>query len=224
MGGVRKWQGKGNEDQDDGAGTDGTEATDEEAMAMSKEEKKAAKERKKARKKEQKAAAKEAKARAKAEAKEAKAEAKAEKEERKADAAAQQDAQVPVPPTPRHIAVFALGLKPHRGKMWTSSQRPSESVMRYQLLSATPALLVPAKVGAPLLAWDAHTLAEPGKLQLDALYEFLDMCVDWERVKGEKKLVREVLGHIVEGAARESRTLGKEVDLERAGIVFWRVP
>jgi len=71
--------------------------------------------------------------------------------------------------------------------------------MYYQLLNGCPALVVPVKIGAPLLAWDGLTLDQLWKVSLpkdDApgepgsrfegtvgvFYEFLDMCVDWARV------------------------------------------
>lgn len=107
-------------------------------------------------------------------------------------------AAVPHPPTPRRIVIMVLGLRPHRVGVWTSSQRPSESVMNYILLSGAPALVVPAQLGAPLLAWDSLTLEEMWKLELppdggksstgefegvvNVLFEYLDMCVDWARV------------------------------------------
>ena len=66
---------------------------------------------------------------------------------------------VPLPPAPvpRRLVILVIGLKPHR-KIWTSSQRPSESVINYQLLDGCPAIVVPVKLGAPLLAWDSLTL------------------------------------------------------------------
>ncbi|KAI0765370.1 hypothetical protein C8Q74DRAFT_1205117 [Fomes fomentarius] len=106
---------------------------------------------------------------------------------------------LPPPPQPRRIVVLVVGLKPHRA-FWTTSQRPSESVIQYQLLNGCPAIVVPAKVGAPLLAWDTLTLerlwtvalpdgeqpeaaSRDGKFEgvVGVLYEYLDLCVDWER-------------------------------------------
>ncbi|RDX54676.1 hypothetical protein OH76DRAFT_1340627 [Lentinus brumalis] len=108
-------------------------------------------------------------------------------------------APLPPAPQPRRIVVLVVGLKPHR-KLWTTSQRPSESVIQYQLLNGCPAIVVPAKLGAPLLAWDTLTLEQlwkvalpegegPGSASKDGkfegianvLYEYLDLCIDWER-------------------------------------------
>ena len=97
------------------------------------------------------------------------------------------------------MVILLVVLKPHRAGIWTTSARPSESVMYYQLLNGCPAIVVPVKLGAPLLAWDTLTLDHLWKVALpkegDALdgtagfggivrtiYEYLDLCVDWERV------------------------------------------
>ena len=106
-------------------------------------------------------------------------------------------APVPAPPVPRRMVVLILGLKPHR-KIWTSSQRPSESVINYQLLNGCPSIVVPVKLGAPLLAWDSLTLEQLWQVELPpdggtstsgkfegitkVLFEYLDLCVDWDRV------------------------------------------
>lgn len=74
------------------------------------------------------------------------------------------------------------------------------------LLNGCPAVVVPAKVGAPLLAWDTLTLEQLWDVDLppspsadgasstetrsasdkfegivNVIYEYLDLCVDWER-------------------------------------------
>ncbi|KAJ7039892.1 hypothetical protein C8F04DRAFT_1085253 [Mycena alexandri] len=110
-------------------------------------------------------------------------------------------APLPPPPTPRRMVIVCVGLKPHR-TLWTTSARPSESVINYILLNGCPAIVVPVKVGAPLVAWDALTLEELWKVPLPAddpdaektaaqgkfggivnvFFEYLDMCVDWDRV------------------------------------------
>ncbi|KAI0646448.1 hypothetical protein C8Q79DRAFT_1111011 [Trametes meyenii] len=173
---------------------------------------------------------------------------------------------LPPPPTPRRIAVLVVGLKPHR-TFWTTSARPSESVIQYHLLNGCPALVVPAKIGAPLLAWDTLTLEQLWKVTLpagdtteakspdgrfegivDVLYEFLDLCVDWDRVvlsteqvgagedvqdgaadvgiDGKREALKGSLRVIVAAAVRsgESKEVNKEVDKERGGIAMWRIP
>ncbi|KAI0067455.1 hypothetical protein BV25DRAFT_1877460 [Artomyces pyxidatus] len=171
---------------------------------------------------------------------------------------------LPPPPTPRRMALIVVGLKPHR-LLWTTSARPSESVLYYQLLNGCPTVVVPVKTGAPLLAWDSLTLEELWKVKLPdsdsdtgtkfdgivaVLLEFLDMCIDWERVvlpevrlgggkevegqgNGEKRSdseEREVLKRAVRafvaGAVRsgESKAVRSEVDKERSGIAMWRIP
>jgi hypothetical protein len=71
-------------------------------------------------------------------------------------------------------------------------------VINYQLLNGCPAVVVPVKLGAPLLAWDSLTLEQLWEVELPAegqksgsgrfegivgvLFEYLDMCVDWGRV------------------------------------------
>ncbi|KAF5362654.1 hypothetical protein D9758_009571 [Tetrapyrgos nigripes] len=107
---------------------------------------------------------------------------------------------LPQPAVPRRLVVLVVGIKPHR-KLWTTSARPGESLINYILLNGCPALVLPAKIGAPLLAWDALTLKQlwdvelppetpegaqstTGKFEgiVKVLYEFFDLCIDWSRV------------------------------------------
>ncbi|KIY43096.1 hypothetical protein FISHEDRAFT_68204 [Fistulina hepatica ATCC 64428] len=114
-------------------------------------------------------------------------------------------APLPPPPMPRRLLVTVIGLRPHR-KFWTTSMRPNESVIHYILLNGCPAIVLPAKLGAPLVAWDALTLeklwdiplpdgvssheaamvsGKSGKFEgvTSVLMEYLDLCVEWERFK-----------------------------------------
>jgi hypothetical protein len=61
------------------------------------------------------------------------------------------------------MVILCVGLKPHRS-LWTTSARPGESVIKYLLLNGCPAIVVPVKIGAPLVAWDALTLEELWKV------------------------------------------------------------
>lgn len=114
---------------------------------------------------------------------------------------------------------------------------------------------MPVKLGAPLLAWDSLTLEELWKVELPAtegvmktdsgryegivgvLFEYLDLCVDWDRVvlpgsqgddgdKEKKICVKRSLELLVAAAirSRESKEVKKEVDKERSGIAMWRIP
>ncbi|KAJ6571856.1 hypothetical protein B0H19DRAFT_936279 [Mycena capillaripes] len=166
-------------------------------------------------------------------------------------------AALPQPPAPRRMVILCVGLKPHR-TLWTTSARPGESVINYVLLNGCPAIVVPVKVGAPLVAWDALTLEELWKVPLPAdepeaenttaalgkfggivnvFFEYLDMCVDWERVvvSGDpgkpsdmdaRKALKSALGLLVAAAIRSgsSKEVKKEVDKERSGIAMWRIP
>ncbi|KAF8882168.1 hypothetical protein CPB84DRAFT_1791095 [Gymnopilus junonius] len=106
---------------------------------------------------------------------------------------------LPPPPTPRRMVILVVGLKPHR-KLWSLSARPSESVINYILLNGCPAIVIPVTVGAPLVAWDALTLEQLWEIELpssdgrrsasgkfegvvDVIFEYVDLCVDWDRVK-----------------------------------------
>lgn len=166
-------------------------------------------------------------------------------------------APIAPPPVPRRLAIFVLGLKPHR-KLWTTSARPSESVIQYQLLNGCPAIVLPAKLGTPLIAWNTLALDDLWKIALpvtdelsrdstgkstafegtvNVLYEYVDLCVEWERVvlpegaadkseEAKKSAVRDGLALVVAAAIRtgSSKEVKKEVDKERCGIVFWRIP
>lgn len=116
----------------------------------------------------------------------------------------------PTPPThvqaipdPRRMVLLLVGIKPHRGDSWPTSQRPDESVMRYVLFDGCPAVVFPVRSGAPLLAWHTQTLAQLWGVRLPqekghamnedeeerfegvvgAIAEFIGTCVDWERVR-----------------------------------------
>jgi hypothetical protein len=157
---------------------------------------------------------------------------------------------LPAPPTPRRLVILVLGIKPHR-KLWTTSQRPGESVIQYQLLNGCPAVVVPVKLGAPLVVWDGLTLETIWKLELpaegtsrnksrfegmvDVLFEFLDLCIDWTRVeirgqesdkRDPKEAVRDALEVLAASAVKSglSKEVKKEIDKERSGIAMWRIP
>jgi hypothetical protein len=144
--------------------------------------------------------------------------------------------QVSVPP-PRRLAVVLLGLKPHRLGMWTSSARPGESVLQYILLNGAPTVILPALAGAPLIAWNTLTLKQLQAKQdkydgiVRILFEYISLCVDWARVTlgegedGQKAAVRDALELVVASAVQtaNSKPVAKNVDLDRAGIVIFRI-
>jgi hypothetical protein len=160
-------------------------------------------------------------------------------------------APVPQPPAPRRLLITVLGMKPHR-TLWATSARPSESVIQYQLLNGCPAIILPAKLGAPLVAWDTYTLVDLWKIRVpqevekefpggefngtvNVLFEYTDLCIDWDRVTlqgtnvtedGKKVEVKNALALVVAGAVRSgsSKEVRKEVDPERCGIAMWRIP
>ncbi|KAG8987407.1 hypothetical protein FRB90_003366, partial [Tulasnella sp. 427] len=94
-------------------------------------------------------------------------------------------------PPPRRMIILLLGLKPHRAGIWTSSARPSESVIHYLLLNGCPTIVVPVKPGSPLVAWDTLTLEQIQKYVKEGrrpdgivriLFEYVSLCVDWDRM------------------------------------------
>ncbi|KAJ4468729.1 hypothetical protein J3R30DRAFT_3304491 [Lentinula aciculospora] len=159
---------------------------------------------------------------------------------------------LPAPPVPRRMVILLVSIKPHR-KFWTTSARPGESVINYLLLNGCPAITVPVKIGAPLVAWDTLTLEQLWDVELpsidspsnsgkyegivDVIFEFLDLCVDWSRVEiqgeGEpmaeqdkRDKVKNALQLLIAAAIRSkaSKEVKKEVDADRAGIAMWRIP
>ena len=175
---------------------------------------------------------------------------------------------LPPPPTPRRLVILVVGLKPHR-TLWTTSARPSESVLQYQLLNGCPAIVVPVKLGAPLVAWDTLTLDHLWEVHLPTddesedgskfngivtvLFEFLDFCVDWDRVvlvvedgadssemnaastantshtddfNAKKATVQNAVRLLVAAAVRSgsSKEAKRELDKDRSGIAMWRIP
>lgn len=174
-------------------------------------------------------------------------------------------APLPTPIAPRRLVLLVLGMKPHR-KLWTTSARPGESVINYFLLNGCPAVVVPAKLGAPLIAWDTLTLEKLQELELpdaadnggeklkgvvQVLLEYLDLCIDWNRVtlesgedvtkeeaggavgrsvlkslEDKRDAVKNALTFLLLAAvcSKDSKQVKKEVDLERAGIAIFRIP
>lgn len=168
---------------------------------------------------------------------------------------------LPTPTQLRRILVVVLGLSPHR-KLWTTSARPGESVLNYHLLNGCPALVLPAASAhgsTPLVAWDTLTLEhmhtvgrEKGGVDGEAfkgmaicLFEYLSLCVDWDRIvipeeverpmqgaemtSGEdfrKKLVRDGIELVLAGAVRshDSEAVKADIDADRAGVVMFRLP
>ncbi|CCA71034.1 hypothetical protein PIIN_04969 [Serendipita indica DSM 11827] len=168
----------------------------------------------------------------------------------KPDSQAKEDSVAPnVPPMPpnRRMVVLVLAISPHRAGVWTSSQRPGESVINYTLLNGCPALVVPIKLGCPLIAWHAVTLKTLQGLKggvdgpafqstLRALNTYMEFCVDEERLElpplyaeqgiSKQKAVSIGLELVLAGAVRSGTNakVKKEIDSERAGIVFFRIP
>ncbi|PPR08248.1 hypothetical protein CVT24_001290 [Panaeolus cyanescens] len=172
-------------------------------------------------------------------------------------------AAVPPPPIPRRMVILVVGLKPHR-KLWTSSARPGESVINYVLLNGCPSVVVPVKTGAPLLAWDGLTLEQLWEVKLpasegekspdgkfegivDVLFEYMDLCVEWDRVTlgddvsdvvlddqgvvedgetAKKEALKDALSLLVAAAvkSKNSKEAREELDEDRAGIAMWRIP
>ncbi|EKM75804.1 hypothetical protein AGABI1DRAFT_79361 [Agaricus bisporus var. burnettii JB137-S8] len=187
---------------------------------------------------------------------------------------------LPQPPAPRRLVVLVLGLKPHR-KFWTTSARPGESVINYMLFNGCPAIVIPVKTGAPLVAWYGNMTLEqlwqvelPEKMEsgtptteapkqvdedekgartftgtVQILFEYLDLCVDWNRVNipsvslsgsenassdsvadallvEKKKALRDSLALLVSAAIQSGRNkeVAKEVDEAHGGIAMWRIP
>ncbi|KIY70857.1 hypothetical protein CYLTODRAFT_487743 [Cylindrobasidium torrendii FP15055 ss-10] len=193
---------------------------------------------------------KEASQKVKEESKRSKQEAKtakvAEKQTRTEDKLAP---QASLPQSPRRMVIMLVGLKPHR-KIWSTSARPQESVIRYILLNGCPSVVLPVKPGSPLVAWNTLTLKQLWQLNAPKendtgvgaelkdvsaiLFEYVDLCVDWDRarmegVKGNSGIregVKDAMTLLLAAALRskDSRAVKKDVDEERAGIAMWRIP
>lgn len=105
--------------------------------------------------------------------------------------------EIPGSPPLRRLAILLVGISPHR-KLWTTSARPGESVIGYTLLNGAPAIVVPAKDGCPLMAWDTLTLDSLHKIGVvegakfdgivNVLFEYVALCADWDRFNFPEKL------------------------------------
>jgi hypothetical protein len=166
------------------------------------------------------------------------------------------ESALPTVLVPRRMVILVVGLKPHR-KLWTLSARPGESVINYILLNGCPTLVVPVKIGCPLLAWDTLTIEQLWKIELpkvdgekskseifegvvDIVFEYLDLCVDWERtqtqdregetqtesLESKKRAVKNAVTLLIAAAIRskDSKAAKKELEADRCGIAMWRIP
>jgi hypothetical protein len=125
-------------------------------------------------------------------------------------------------------------------------------VINYILLNGCPAVVVPVKTGSPLVAWDTLTMEQLWNIELpeedggksksgkfegvvDIVFEYLDLCVDWERTEGsfgmegedaKKRVVKDAITLLVAAAIRskESDEARKELEADRGGIAMWRIP
>jgi hypothetical protein len=160
-------------------------------------------------------------------------------------------------PPEHRLLITAVGIKPTgKSSQWTSCLKHEESSIRYLMLNGVPSIVIPAKTGCPLIAWDTLTLASLYKLEkekkdagiqgvVDVILEYLTFCVDWDRVVlpsttptdspgGEGKVdvekakesLRNAVAVLVAGVvkSKDTRTVREEVDLDRAGIVMFRIP
>lgn len=160
----------------------------------------------------------------------------------------------PPPPPNRRMVMLVVAISPHRVGVWTSSARPGESVMNYTLLNGCPTLVVPIKPGCPLIAWHAVTLktlqglkggidGQAFKEMTDVLVNYMELCVDNERIElppnyaekmglhgtdteNRQRALRGGVELVLAGAVRSgaSSKVKKDIDAERAGIVFFRIP
>jgi hypothetical protein len=158
-------------------------------------------------------------------------------------------------PPERRLLITAVGIKPPgNSKHWSSCLKPGESCIRYFMLNGIPSIIIPAKAGCPLIAWDTLTLKslhekekKAGAIHgvADVILEYLTFCVDWDRmtlpstspsdatenkdgigIEKGKEVLKDAVAVLVAGVIKSkyARTVNEEVDLERAGIVMFRIP
>ncbi|KAF8321549.1 hypothetical protein DL93DRAFT_2147567 [Clavulina sp. PMI_390] len=118
----------------------------------------------------------------------------------------------PTSPPLRRLAILLVGISPHR-KLWATSARPGESVISYGLLNGAPTIVVPAKDGCPLMAWDTLTLKHLHKIEavegakfdgiVDVLMEYVGCCADWERFEFPEIKEKNVNGNGTSGGGKD---------------------
>lgn len=127
------------------------------------------------------------------------------------------------------MLITLVGIRPLRGSHWTSSRRPDEGKLRFVLANGIPGIILEVKRGCPLVSWMATTLrdafhlkggeAEWIELGRQRLLPFIHEVslsnheVTEEAVLALLKACWELKGN------KEAK---KEIDSERAGIVFMR--
>ncbi len=141
---------------------------------------------------------------------------------------------IPAVQQKRRLLIILMGIKPHRtDNAWSTSRRPGESLIRYLLLNGCPSVVVPAKQGCPLIAWNTLSLesiwkiakvegvagptpdqtasltpeGEETKLDgaLRVLFEYVELCIDWDRV---------IVPSSDQAPSSESADAAVQVDLE----------
>ncbi|KAG8897521.1 hypothetical protein FRC00_004132 [Tulasnella sp. 408] len=124
----------------------------------------------------------------------------------------------------RWMIILPLGVKPHRARAWTSSASPGESA----------SCVTSSSTAAQLLWFRTGEKEEVVDGVVRILLEYVELCVDWERMvvaskeKDELKreAIRDALTLLVERLVKagQSQDVKEKVDADRAGIVFFGLP
>jgi hypothetical protein len=149
------------------------------------------------------------------------------------------DARDPKDPTlfvtEHRIAMLLIGIAPPAPIIgWSSARRPGECLMDFHLPNMVPCILLPAAASAPLMAYDAHTLADvldpsctlSPSAHSDYLYEYLKRVVDPASISAERmdSYVKRAVDCLVGCMRKCGDAMGKTRISVRAGIVIMKVP
>jgi len=117
---------------------------------------------------------------------------------------------------------------------WSSSRRPGECLMDFSLPNATPCILLPASSNAPLIAYDAHTLADvldpnctlSESAHAQYLHHYLRLFVDPEAIGNERMetYVKRAVECLVGCVRKCGNVMGGTRISARAGIAMFKVP
>jgi hypothetical protein len=133
------------------------------------------------------------------------------------------------------LAVLLVGIAPPVASLgWSSARRPDGCLMDFTLPNMVPTLLLPAAPHAPLIAYDAHTLADvldpastlTEEKHAEYLLQYLRHVVDTREISGQRMetYVKRAVETLVGCVRKCGNVMGSKEIASRAGIVILKLP
>lgn len=134
------------------------------------------------------------------------------------------------------MIVFFTGITPWRTHAWSQARNPGQARLVFHMVNGCPAVVIPIKAHAPILAWSPWTLkqlhdgdVQPAQ-QYEEVFRYLDSIIEIHSVEVKmrqnyKNLVAQGLRMIIKGAMQiktADRKVWDMIDPDRAGIAMFR--